>query len=31
MDDMIDTCWKLFNQTGEINYYLLYRALKEDK
>ncbi|MCI5714585.1 MAG: YqzL family protein [Firmicutes bacterium] len=31
MDDMIDTCWKLFNETGEINYYLLYRALKEDK
>ena len=31
MDDMIDTCWKLFNETGEINYYLLYRALMEDK
>ena len=31
MYDMIDTCWKLFNETGEINYYLLYRALKEDK
>ncbi|HBP43462.1 MAG TPA: hypothetical protein DD621_02115 [Clostridiales bacterium] len=25
----METCWKLFNETGEINYYLLYKALKE--
>ena len=31
MDDMIDTCWKLFNETGEINYYLLYKTLKKNK
>lgn len=29
MDNAMDTCWKLFNETGEINYYLLYKALKE--
>ncbi|MCI5497424.1 MAG: YqzL family protein [Firmicutes bacterium] len=26
-----DLCWKLFEQTGQINYYLLYSALKKEK
>ncbi|MBR2467664.1 MAG: YqzL family protein [Clostridia bacterium] len=30
MEEMCETCWKLFSQTGEISYYLLYNALKED-
>lgn len=25
-----DTCWQLFRETGEVGYYLLYTALKED-
>ena len=25
---MEDLCWELFKETGKINYYLLYRALK---
>ncbi|MBE5736400.1 MAG: YqzL family protein [Clostridiales bacterium] len=28
---MEDICWKLFEQTGQINYYLLYSALKRKK
>lgn len=24
-----DSAWKLFEQTGEISYYLLYKKLKE--
>ncbi len=31
MGNLKNTCWDLFNQTGEINYYLLYKALEEDK
>ena len=28
--DMIDLSWQLFEQTGEISYLMLYRALKDD-
>ncbi|HBO48841.1 MAG TPA: hypothetical protein DD614_03290 [Clostridiales bacterium] len=28
---MEDLCWKLFEKTGKINYYLLYSALKRKK
>jgi len=24
-----DICWRLFEGTGEINYYMLYKALEE--
>ncbi len=30
MEDLKNTCWKLFNETGEVSYYLLYKALKEE-
>lgn len=26
-----ELCWKLFKETGKINYYLLYSALKKGK
>lgn len=26
-----DICWKLFEKTGNINYYLLYKAIKGRK
>lgn len=26
-----DICWKLFKETGSVNYYLLYSALKRKK
>lgn len=26
-----DLCWKLFKETGEIKYYLLYSAIKGKK
>lgn len=26
-----ELCWKLFKETGQINYYLLYSALKKEK
>lgn len=26
-----EICWKLFKETGKINYYLLYSALKRKK
>ena len=26
-----ELCWKLFKETGKINYYLLYSALKRKK
>ncbi len=26
-----ELCWKLFKETGQINYYLLYSALKKGK
>ena len=26
-----ELCWKLFQETGKINYYLLYKALKKEK
>jgi len=29
--DMEDLCWNLFKSTGQINYYLLYSALKKDR
>lgn len=28
---MEDICWQLFKETGKINYYMLYSALKKDK
>lgn len=29
-DDIMDLSWKLFEQTGEISYLMLYHALKDD-
>lgn len=26
-----DLSWKLFENTGEVSYYLLYKALKDNK
>ncbi|MGN0961828.1 MAG: YqzL family protein [Christensenellales bacterium] len=28
---MEDLCWELFEKTGQINYYLLYNAIKRKK
>lgn len=28
--DALEKTWKLFEKTGEINYYLLYRKLKDE-
>ena len=28
---MEDICWELFEKTGQINYYLLYKAIKRKK
>lgn len=28
-DNVKDVCWNLFKETGEINYYMLYKALDE--
>lgn len=30
MENLEKTCWKLFNKTGEVSYYMLYRALREE-
>lgn len=30
-DNVKDVCWNLFKETGEINYYMLYKALDEGK
>lgn len=30
MDELKNTCWSLFCSTGEISYYMLYYALKEE-
>lgn len=27
--DLKDICWQLFLTTGQINYYMLYKSLKE--
>lgn len=29
--DIEDISWKLFQGTGEISYFMLYKALKDDK
>lgn len=29
-DRPVDICWKLFEKTGDINYYLLYKKLKDE-
>lgn len=29
MSNIENTCWQLFNKTGEVGYYLLYKAIKE--
>lgn len=31
MENLEDTCFEIFNKTGEVGYYLLYKALKKDK
>ncbi len=30
MEDLAKTCWSMFCKTGEVNYYMLYKALKEE-
>ncbi len=29
-DSPSDICWKLFEKTGNVNYYRLYKKLKDD-
>ncbi len=31
MKSFEDACFKLFSKTGEVSYYMLYRALKDNK
>lgn len=26
-----DLCWKLFKETGEVSYYMLYKALENEE
>lgn len=26
-----ELCWELFKKTGQINYYMLYKALKKEE
>ena len=28
--ELEDLCWQLFIKTGKINYYMLYKSLKEE-
>ena len=28
---MEDLCWELFEKTGKVCYYLLYKAIKKEK
>lgn len=30
MSDFANTCWNMFCKTGEVSYYMLYKALKEE-
>ena len=31
MTDLKELCWKLFTQTGQIQYYMLYKSLGDEQ